>query len=286
MGEEPPGSEPQVFALDVVSSNRFEHGTVTFSPDGTEAFWESSFMPDETGYSHGRILTSRLGADGWTTPEYASFSPDFENGGDVPFFSPDGRRLYFDSARPVDGRRAERIWVVDRTSEGWSEPYLIQGGPNTMGMHWQFSVAANGNIYIGSGDPGGFGASDIWVSRLVDGVYQGPENLGPMINSEASENSPFIAPDESYLIFTGMDRPVTQGGIDLYISFKTLEGQWTDAMNMGPTVNGPSYEMCPMVSGDGRYLFFNSRPQGNADNYWMDAGIIDELRAQALGGKP
>jgi hypothetical protein len=33
-----------------------------------------------------------------------------------------------------------------------------------------------------------------------------------------------------------------------------------------------------MVSPDGRYLFFNSHRDGNADNCWMGAAIIDALR--------
>jgi ankyrin repeat protein len=288
MGQELPGPEPVVFAPDIVSSNRFEHGTVTFSPDGTEAFWQSSFMPNETGYSQGRILTSRLQDGRWTPPEIASFSPSWRTADDVPFLHPDGSALYFDSSRPdvgEDGEFRERLWVVRKTAEGWGEPELIRGGPNTMGLHWQFSVAANGTIYFGSGDPGGHGGGDVWVSRYVDGAYQDPENLGPSINTEADENSPFIAPDESYIIFTGMGWPDAVGGTDLYISFKTPEGEWTPAVNMGETVNSPYYDMCPMVSGDGRFLFFNSRPHGNADNYWMDAGIIQELRRQVLDGE-
>jgi hypothetical protein len=40
-----------------------------------------------------------------------------------------------------------------------------------------------------------------------------------------------------------------------------------------------------MVAGEGRILFWNSRPEGGADNYWIDGGIIRELRAEALGGQ-
>jgi hypothetical protein len=285
MGEEPPGSEPKVFAPDLVSSNRFEHGTVTFSPDGTEAFWESSFMPNEKGYSYGRILTSRLKDGAWTPPEFASFSRNWFAGDDVPFFHPAGEILYFDSSRPVEGeggKSGERLWVVRRTSTGWGEPELIQGGPNTMGLHWQFSVAANGNLYFGSGDPGGEGSGDLYVSRFLDGAYRPPENLGPIVNSPADELSPFIAPDESYLIFTGMDRSDSLGGTDLYVSFRTAEGNWTAPQNLGAPVNTPGNDMCPMVSADGRFLFWNSRPEGNADNYWVDASLLRTLREEAL----
>jgi ankyrin repeat protein len=285
LGEETPGSEPKVFAPDLVSSNRFEHGTVTISPGGTEAFWESSFMPNETGYSQSRILTSGLENGEWTPPEFAPFSPSWRTSDDVPFFHPLGKTLYFNSSRPDQGEDdefRERLWMVRKTPEGWGEPELVQGGPNTMGLHWQFSVAASGNLYFGSGDPGGEGNGDLYVSRFVGGAYQVPEDLGPLVNSPADENSPFIAPDESYLIFTGMDRPDSMGGTDLYISFRTGNGGWTDPLNLGPPVNTPSNDMCPMVSADGRFLFWNSHAGGNADVYWVDAGFLRTLRKEAL----
>jgi Tol biopolymer transport system component len=149
-------------------------------------------------------------------------------------------------------------------------------------MHWQFSVAANGSIYFGSDGPDGYGGGDIYVSRLLDGVYQQPENVGPTVNSGGAEFSPFIAPDESYLIFTSMDRSDSRGGPDLYISFKTPEGAWTSPLNMGEPVNTPTNDMCAMVSADGRFFFWNSRFEGDSDNYWMDASIIEELRARAV----
>jgi hypothetical protein len=40
-------------------------------------------------------------------------------------------------------------------------------------------------------------------------------------------------------------------------------------------------EMCPMLSPDGRYLFFNSSRVGSDDNFWVDAGFLEELRDES-----
>jgi ankyrin repeat protein len=274
LGQASPGPEPVLFAPDVVSTHTFQHGTVTFSPDGGEAFWASSFPAVDEPYTYGMIMTSRIKNGRWTAPAPAPFS-ERRVGDDVPFFHPDGSKLFFLSHR---GRGGERIWWVDRTTDGWSEPELVDGGPNTMGTHWQFSVAANGNIYFNSGDPGGSGAGDLYVSRSIDGRYAEPVNLGAPVNSELGEDRPFIAPDESYLLFVRSAAPEGLGRTDLYVSFRNEDGTWTAPRNMGPRVNSPSNEGCPMVSPDGRYLFFNSHRNGNADNYWMEAAIIDALR--------
>jgi Tol biopolymer transport system component len=47
---------------------------------------------------------------------------------------------------------------------------------------------------------------------------------------------------------------------------------------MGPSINSEATEYCPMLSPDGRYLFFTSTRSGNGDIYWVDAKIIDALR--------
>lgn len=284
MGHPLPGDEPIWFAGDIVSSNRFEHGTVTFSPDGREAYWSSSYLLNDSGYTYGRILTSRLENGMWTEPHLAPFS-GIQQGDDVPFFAPDGRRLYFLSSRPIEseGRSAgENIWYVDKTDEGWSGPRIIQGGPNALGLHWQFSVAANGNVYFGSSASGGFGEGDIYVSRLVDGVYQEPENLGRAVNSQFDESSPYIAPDESYLIVTTVRHPETPGFMNLCIFFKDGDGNWSSRTVMPEPINSASRELCPQVTPDGKYLFFNSWREGGPDNYWMSAGIIETLRGEAL----
>lgn len=278
MGQTPPapGAEPVAFALDIVSTHRFQHGTIAFSPDGSEAYWSSEVALPESGYSRGMILFSRVVDGRWTEPAPAPFSR-VGQGDDVPIFAPDGERLYFLSTRPrgsEEGPQAERIWYVERVPSGWSEPVMIEGGPNTLELHWQFSVAADGSIYAP-------GENDIWVSRWVDGEYQEPENLAA-VNSEAGEGAPFVAPDQSYLLFMRFRHEANIGMIDLWVSFRADDGSWTEPLNLGETVNSRGPEICPIVSYDGKYLFFNSGRAGNDDDYWMDAGIIEELRRTAL----
>jgi ankyrin repeat protein len=275
MGQSAPaeGAEPALFAPDIVSTHRFQHGTIAFSPDGTEAYWSTEIALPDSGYSWGLIQFSRLVNGRWSEPMPAPFS-SLGQGDDVPIFTPDGERLYFLSRRPTgdeEGLQAERIWFVTRTPDGWSDPEIIEGGPNTLDLHWQFSVAADGSIY----SPGD---GDIHVSRLVDGRYQEPVNLGTPVNSEAGEGAPFIAPDQSYLIFMRFRHEENIGGVDLWISFRDESGGWTEPLNLGERVNSRANQICPIVSHDGRYLFFNSSRAGNDDNYWIEASFIEQLR--------
>jgi hypothetical protein len=279
MGQTPPaaGAPPTAFADDIVSTHRFQHGTIAFSPDGTEAYWSTEVALPDSGYSRGLMVFSQMVNGLWTEPAAAPFS-QIGWGDDVPIFAPDGERLYFLSTRPTaaeGGGQAERIWYVTRSPQGWSEPQIIDGGPNTLDLHWSFSVTADGSVY----SPGD---GDIYVSRLVDGVYQAPENLGAPVNSDAGEMMPFIAADESYLIFARARHEENMGYLDLWISFRETAGGWTDPLNLREPIATEANEICPILSADGRYLFFNSSRRGNDDNYWVEASFIEDLRREAL----
>jgi Tol biopolymer transport system component len=123
----------------------------------------------------------------------------------------------------------------------------------------------------------GHGAYDIFRAEPGKGEYA-LELLEPPVNSADSDICPFIAPDESYLIFASSDRDDGYGQCDLYITFRQPDGSWGAPVNMGPGINSASQEFCAVVSRDGRYLFFTSFRSGSCHAWWVDAGIIAELR--------
>jgi ankyrin repeat protein len=276
MGQEPPGDKPELFARGIVSSIRTLHTPIVFSSAGNDAYWPESVPIPGTGYTRGVIFYSRVENGAWTRPERVAFNTPDDHNGD-PCLSPDGNRLFFLSSRPLEpggSSRGENIWFVDRAASGWSEPKPVGDAVNSVDLHWQISVAGNGNLYFGSSEGGGYGQNDVYVSRPVDGEYQAPENLGAAVNTDAPEFSPYIAPDESYLLFTR----VTEGGdTGLFFSRRGQDGSWSYAVKMDPPVNSGSGELCPVVSPDGRYLFFLSRRNNTAGVYWIKADVIDSL---------
>jgi hypothetical protein len=114
-------------------------------------------------------------------------------------------------------------------------------------------------------------------SAFTSSGYGKIEKLGDSINAGPAVH-PFIAPDESYLIFDGRDRPDGFGGWDLYISFRNNDGSWTEAKNMGEEINSSSNELCASVSPDGKYLFYESSRHDDVMNiYWVNAKIFDKF---------
>jgi Tol biopolymer transport system component len=49
------------------------------------------------------------------------------------------------------------------------------------------------------------------------------------------------------------------------------------AKNMGDQINSSSADYTPMLSPDGKYLFFTSGRSGADDIYWIDAKVTVKL---------
>jgi Tol biopolymer transport system component len=58
-------------------------------------------------------------------------------------------------------------------------------------------------VIFASTRPGGLGGSDLYISfRNARGEWDEPKNMGPSVNSAASDYTPILCPDGRYLFFT------------------------------------------------------------------------------------
>jgi len=298
LGQAPPGSTPEIFAPGVLSLGFHEHG-LAISPDGTEIF----FVAASSDFSRFLIMTTRLVGGTWTLPEVAPFSGGRNDG--APSFSPDGSRLYFSSrrARSAGGAASDDfdIWYVVRNGDSWTDPVNLGSPVNTEKHEANPSVMSDGTLYFQRIDALGALAWDLYVGTRRNGAYAVPEKLAGPINTDANEAGPFIAPDGSYLLFQS-NRPGGHGVMDLYVTHRTGSGGWSEPVNLGEPINSPFSDWAPVVSPDGRYLFFGSfrniRPivptypayadyvtsrlgeptTGKGTLYWVDATVIGASR--------
>ncbi|MFZ1800115.1 MAG: hypothetical protein WAU24_09665 [Chitinophagaceae bacterium] len=235
----------------------------------------------------------------WSKPEVASFCGKFSDL--EPTFSPDGRRLYFVSNRPLPDTSTEvkdfDIWFVEKQNGSWTKLTHVDEPINSSKDEFYPTITKSGNIYftrnMGETD------EDIVVCQYQNNTYDMAVSLSPSINSSGGEFNAFVDADEQFLVFTGYNRKGNYGTGDLFISFNK-NGEWTEAKNLGDKINGPGLTYCPYISPDKKYFFFTSSrgyfkspfanpqsledlkklmqsPLNGWDNiYWMDAGSILE----------
>ncbi|MCP4726932.1 MAG: hypothetical protein GY863_17965 [bacterium] len=273
LGQDLPGITPEIFAQGIISAEEREAFLVTL-PGGNELYYAIIDMVNNNAVTE--IFYTKIVDGHWIVPVNAPFTSNYLDG----YFAvhPNGSRFYFQSDRPVDNSESTfdyNIWYMDRTGDTWGEPESIgtpvNGQDNVSGP----SVTLDGTMYytIMASD-GDF----LYRSKLVDGVYQEPERLPVSVNSVNHQFDSYIAPDESYLIFNATLAD-TYGEIDIYVCFRDENDNWSDPVNMGPTVNTSDYESSATITPDGEYIFF-FRINGNneMDIYWVDADILDNLK--------
>lgn len=245
--------EPVIFGKGVISTRDYE-SSITFTPDGKTAYFVKS-TPD---LSFRVIVVSRFEQGKWSTPEVASFSGQYID--TDPCLSPDGKKLFFASRRPISGTTPKAdydLWFVELTNTGWSEPRHLNAPVNTDNQETSPSTTSDGTLYFSSNRNGGKGAADLYRAKLGGGDYSAPENLGDTINSAGPEIQVFASADEQILIFAAAGRQDGIGSVDLYLSQRT-GGEWSKPVNLGNKINSVGVDSAPRISPDGKYFFWMS----------------------------
>ena len=277
LGQKPPGKVAELFADGIIANSQHSfHSNIIFNNDGTEAYW----LKYDRNRTQNEIVYSKLENGKWSSPIKATFSIN-KMGDDAPFLSQDGKRLYFISRRPVDKvskREKQAIWFSEKIDNKWLEPKPVPGEVNSLdGIHWQFSVDADYNLYfsccvdIYSAARKG----SIYYSKYSEGSYQKPVLLPNTINAPDEYNAtPFISPEGDYLIFS-RESPKTHK-MQIYFS-RQNNGEWENAVNISEYIGEFSHN-CPIISLDRKYLFFLRYVNSFTQPFWVSAEFIEELR--------
>ena len=265
--------EPVMFEKGVVSNDAVFG--FTLSPDASHALWvQSNGGRRDTLYiKEARVIDGKV-----QTPKLAAFSAGAAMGKwkDIdPLFSPDGNTILFQSTRPVPAkpeRKGFDIWAINKlTNNEWSEPRHLGNNINSDSSESFASVSNTGNIYFTGNLPGHKGGTDIYMSRFSNGSYQPPQNLGNPINTSERESNPFIAADESYLIYFSTTASGVSNDVDLYISY-SKDGVWQTPVNLGTPVNSLLAEFCPFFHPQQKRLYF-ARQQKRSEG----PGMIENI---------
>ena len=260
LGQTPPSLTPEIFAPGLVSTEQRD-GSGFFTPDMKE-FYFTRKSDKENKWS---LIGYKFENNRW---HKASVVPRVGR----PIMSTDGKTMHL-------GKQ-----YMERNGDGWSEIKSL-GSPYEEIRIMRLMSSSKGTYVLDEGTRDGNGV--LRYSRLIDGKRESPMPFGKEINTGKWNAHPFIAPDESYIIWDG-ERDSGFGDNDLFISFRQLDGSWGEAINMGDKINTEAPENGAGVTPDGKYLFFNRNTGvgevnknagvGDGDLYWVDAQIIENLR--------
>jgi Tol biopolymer transport system component len=260
---------PELVQPGVISTDRNETFPAIDPADGS--LWFSVYTDN---FDRQVIMRARRAGSAWRTPAVVAFSAR-EWGDRAPRFSPDGKRLYISSSRPVTGAGAAglfHLWVLERTASGWSEPRLLPEPINSAAADRHSSETRAGDLFFSSTRPGGAGRSDIYRARRTGSTWSA-ERLPEPINDPSSQPDVLVSPDGRWMLLVITDHPNGLGGDDLFVS-RMEGGVWSAPRLLPEPINSKEYEYGPSLSPDGRTVYFTSHRRGSADVYRVSVSAL------------
>lgn len=256
-----PSNVPIVFAQGLVSSSEHEFGC-SFSPDG-----KTFYFTRATGkYKKKSILACKYNGQGWSEPEPAL--PTFEGETYEPHVTPDGNKLFFMGMFFKEGEQKLILdmFYAEKQNGQWTKITHL-GEPFNPCKSMFMSTTHEGRIYTTNRSGEG---PDIVYADLKQGEYGCYHCPSSSINTELPELYPFVAPDGSYILFNR----ITAEGKFMYVCFKQEDNSWGDSKKVPLGMESG----CPMVSPDGKFLFFSSGKKFLNDIYWVSSEVFLSLK--------
>ncbi len=188
--------------------------------------------------------------------------------------SPDGKIIFIYKNDTKDHEASGGdIFISKIMKNKWKTPEPIGKPINTSYWEGGACLSPDGKtLYFTSERKGGFGHSDIWMSKKISAKeWSKPENLGNTVNSPYDEVGIFMAPDGKTLFFCS-NGPKSMGNYDI---FKTVyeNGKWSEPVNLGYPINTEFRDGPITIDASGRTAYISSdRPGGlgETDIYMVD----------------
>ena len=112
----------------------------------------------------------------------------------------------------------------------------------------------------------GMGSCDLYWAKRIGDRWSRPRNFGAPVNTSSWESQPSMAADGMTVYFAS-SRPGGFGGMDIWKTTMTAEGEFSVPVNLGPAINTPGDDAAPFIHSDGRTLYFASNGRVGMGGY-------------------
>lgn len=209
------------------------------------------------------IYISRKDAGGnWTAPLMLDTIVNTELHDACTGLSADGEKLLV--YRTSKDLRSGDIYESFYSNNKWSNPEKLSKIVNSPGnLETSACYSPSGDIiFFSSNRPGGYGGKDLYlVRKLQNGKWGKPFNLGPAINTEYDEDSPFVHPLGNILYFSSEGHK-NMGGYDIFKSTFDEKGEFVGPENLGSPINTVDDDIFFVMNPDATKGYFSSEREG------------------------
>ena len=193
-----------------------------------------------------------------------------------PILSPDGSTLYFARTKFAGNTEGNTdsgdAWLSRSADQGqtWGAPTRLDAINTPQNNEVVAALGPEGRALFvrGTYEAGGFrdeGLSQVSRGAATSGSAKGVRPSPMSINnlySATPATSFFVGSnsgkDDPTLLLLSLERGDSEGGNDLYVSFRGASGTYSEPQSLGPVLNSPGFDFAPWLAPDGKTLYFAS----------------------------
>jgi len=235
-----------------INTQKYDEISPVLSRDGHTLYFTRLGSPD---FDKNMILDGQNVYESSTGGDYSAVLQDV-------YYQLSGKIL----SDPTRSDFNQDIWIAESEDQFFDQifhpPYPLNNAfPNSI-----CAATSQPNQYIVINQfpkDGGMKKGFSFVWQRLDGSWTAPEPMpiknyytdGPVVNLALSS-------DEEVIVLS-LARHDGMGMSDLYISFREVDGSWTEPENLGSSINTGFNETTPSLSDDMKTLFFASNRPGS-----------------------
>jgi len=219
------------------------------------------------------FYTENLEGDNWSMPQ------PFADGINSPYnegpciFNKDNNIIYFtrnslDRGKPTVNAKLEnnlKIYKGVLDNNTWKTIGELSFNNNNYSVFHPAIAQQGQSMYFASDMPWGYGGTDIYRVKFINGRWSKPENLGPEVNTMGNEAFPFIVGDS--ILFFASDGKFGFGGYDIFEA-EIENDKWVHAVNLGSPVNSSADDFGLIIQKGGDKGYFASNRNSKTDRIY------------------
>lgn len=236
------------------------------TPDGKAVYFTRKYHPDNLGgfkdeddvwYSE---LKNQFGK--WTNAVNMSSPINNQYNNFVQSITPDGNTLLLGNVYNKDGTMSPGVSITNITENGWSYPERqVLADFYNLNQFANYYLSNDGMFLLMSIErKDSYGNLDLYVSfRKGDNRWSKPENLGPIINTNVNDYSPFLAADGVTMYYSTSGKS-GYGKEDIFLTTRLDDTwkNWSEPQNLGNVINSSESDTKYNIPASGEFAYFST----------------------------
>jgi outer membrane protein OmpA-like peptidoglycan-associated protein len=167
--------------------------------------------------------------------------------------------------RSSDGVNKLKLYTAEAAKDGWKNIKELPFNSNEYSTGHPALSPDEKLLFFASDMPGGFGGTDIYVSRFDGNTFSAPINLGKDVNTKGNEMFPAVD-DKGNLYFSSDGHPGL-GDLDIFFVQMNSTTPMGRIQNLGAPINSSKDDFGILIDGLRKSGYFSSnRKRGGEDD--------------------